>query len=312
MIKSKCITIILAAITGLLSMVAYGQKKITPVDNDPTKPRQPILHYYDKHGEPLDEPVLFLADLDTVKQASPGPVYPLWESVSVGVNFFDGVMMIAGQKHASFDVWAMLSLHNWILPVVELGVGFADNRPEEGNFRYKGKPSFYGKIGANYNFLYKSNPDYQMHIGLRAAYTRFSYDITDITVNSSYWDQSNQFSILGQKAYAFYGEVLAGLKVKLWKNISMGWDARFRFKFKSTKGRNSNPWFIPGYGTSSPLSASFSLIYTIPINKGRKIADLPDDVKQLQGEAPGSSVDTSDQLPERKDPEELPERKETE
>ena len=71
-------------------MVAYGQK-ITPVDNDPTKPRQPILHYYDKHGEPLDEPVLFLADLDTVKQASPGPVYPLWESVSVGVNFFDGV-----------------------------------------------------------------------------------------------------------------------------------------------------------------------------------------------------------------------------
>ena len=45
---------------------ASAQKKITPVDTDPTKPPQPVLHYYDKHGNPLEEPVLFLADLDTV------------------------------------------------------------------------------------------------------------------------------------------------------------------------------------------------------------------------------------------------------
>ncbi|MDE6143612.1 MAG: hypothetical protein K2F94_06015, partial [Muribaculaceae bacterium] len=95
---------------------ANAQKKITPVDDDPTKPRQPVLHYYDKHGNPLEEPVLFIADLDTAKRAGPKPVYPLLHSVSVGANFFDGVMMLAGQKHASFDVWAELSLHNWIQP----------------------------------------------------------------------------------------------------------------------------------------------------------------------------------------------------
>ena len=300
MSKSRHIIIlIIAAVAGFLSLGTYAQKKITPVDNDPTKPRQPVLHYYDKHGEPLEEPVLFLADLDTVKSASPAPVYPLWESVSVGVNFFDGVMMLAGQKHASFDVWGMLSLHNWILPVVEMGIGFADNHPEDGNFRYKGKPSFYGKIGVNYNFLYKSSPDYQMHLGLRAAYTHFSYDITDITINSSYWDQSNHLSILNQKASAFFGEVLAGIKVKIWKNISMGWDARFRFKFKNSNGKNSKPWFIPGYGTSSPLSASFSLIYTIPINRNKKVAELPDDVKLSPAADGPSNNSESEGLPER-------------
>lgn len=254
----------------LTPICVYGQKKITPVDNDPTKPRQPVLHYYDKHGEPLDEPVLFLADLDTVKSAGPKPVYPLLYSASIGFNFFDGIMQLAGQKHASFDLWASVSLHNWFEPVVELGIGYADNKPEDGNFHYKGKPSLYGKIGLNYNFLYKSNPDYQAYIGLRGGFSAFHYDITDITINSSYWNQSNSFSILNQKAHALYGEVLGGIKVKIWREISMGWSFRYRFKFKSTNGPNSTPWFIPGYGTNSPISASFSIIYTLPFDRFRK------------------------------------------
>lgn len=287
----KRIMRIMAMFAIMLSVAfipAMAQKKITPVDNDPTKPRQPVLHYYDKHGNPLDEPVLFLADLDTVKSARPGPTYPLLQSVSIGANFFDAVMMAAGQKHASFDLWAELSLHNWIQPVMELGVGFADSHPEEGNFHYKGKPSFYGKIGVNYNFLYKSNPDYQVHVGLRGGYTSFSYDITDITVNSSYWGQSSKFSITGQKASALYGEVLGGIKVKIWKNISMGWDFRYRFKFKGSDGSNSKPWFIPGYGTTSRIGASFSLIYTIPFkHKEKAVATEP----HPEGENPLQSPD---------------------
>lgn len=275
-----------AAVAAVMASAtaASAQKKITPVDTDPTKPPQPVLHYYDKHGNPLEEPVLFLADLDTVTNVKSGPVYPLLQSASIGVNFFDGVMLLAGQKHASFDVWASLSLHNWFEPVVEFGVGFADNKPEEGNFHYKGKPSFYGKIGLNYNFLYKSNPDYQVYLGLRGGYTSFKYDITDITINSSYWGQSNTFSILNQSAHALYGEVLAGIKVKIWKELSMGWNFRYKFKFNSSNGANSTPWFIPGYGTKSPLSASFSLIYTLPLSKPKVAED--DNAGEYEKEIP--------------------------
>ncbi len=272
-------TVVLPIFVCLLSSFpAIAQKKITPVDNDPTKPRQPVLHYYDKHGNPLDEPVLFLADLDTVTKVKSGPVYPLLHSVSVGANFFDGVMLLVGQKHASFDLWASLSLHNWFEPVVEMGIGFADNHPEDGNFHYKGKPSFYGKIGINYNFLYKSDPAYQVYFGLRGGFTSFRYDITDITINSSYWDQTDKFSIVGQKAHAIYGEVVGGIKVNLWKNLSMGWSARYKIKGKVSKAGNSTPWFIPGYGTT-PLSATFSLIYTIPINSNKKEKEIPESEK---------------------------------
>ena len=107
-----------------------------------------------------------------------------------------------------------------------LGIGIADNRPEEGNFRYKGKPPFYGKVGINYNFLYKSNPDYQVYLGLRGGFSSFRYDITDITINSSYWDQTNRFSLTNQKGHALYGEVLAGIKVKIW-NLGCRWGGTY-------------------------------------------------------------------------------------
>lgn len=298
-------TVVLPIFVCLLSSFpAIAQKKITPVDNDPTKPRQPVLHYYDKHGNPLDEPVLFLADLDTVTKVKSGPVYPLLHSVSVGANFFDGVMLLAGQKHASFDLWASLSLHNWFEPVVEMGIGFADNHPEDGNFHYKGKPSFYGKIGINYNFLYKSDPAYQVYFGLRGGFTSFRYDITDITINSSYWDQTDKFPIVGQKAHAVYGEVVGGIKVNLWKNLSMGWSARYKIKGKVSKGGNSTPWFIPGYGTT-PLSATFSLIYTIPINSNKKEKEIPESEKatlpvgdDVSGDASGVSSPGEIQSPD--------------
>lgn len=264
----KRISFLIVCIILPIAMM-MGQKKITPVDNDPNKPPQPTLHYYDKHGEPLDEPVLFMSELDTVTSAKPRPVYPFLYSASIGFNFFDGILSLFGQKHSSYDLQASVSLHNWIEPAIELGIGFADNKPETSNFHYKSKPSFYGKIGANYNFMYKSNPDYQVYLGLRFGYTSYNYDITDITINSGYWDQSNNFSILNQHASTFYGQALAGVKVKIWKWFSLGWNLRYGFKMKQTIPSNSQPWFIPGYGTGA-LSATFSLIYTLPIHTQKR------------------------------------------
>ena len=258
---------ILAVLFGTSPLLA--QKTITPVDTDPTRPPQPTLHYYDKHGNPLEEPVLFLAETDTVSSARPGPVYPLLYSASVGFNFFDGVMTLFGQKHASYDVSASVSLWNWIEPTVELGLGFANNQPETGNFHYKGKPSFYGKIGFNYNFLYKSNPDYQVYLGLRFGYSDYRYEITDNTISSGYWGQTNVFNITDQHASAFYGQAIGGIKVKIWKWFSMGWSFRYGFKMKASDGTNSTPWFVPGYGTGA-ISATFSLIYTLPIHTQKK------------------------------------------
>lgn len=278
----------------ICSVAGAGAQTINPVENDDEKPRQPTLHFYDKHGEPLEEPVLFLADLDTVTKAKSGPVYPLLNSVSIGVNFFDAVMKLAGQNHQSYDIWADISLHNWFFPVIEAGIGFADSRPDDANFHYKGKASFYAKLGMNYNFLYKSNPDYQVFLGFRAAYAGFKYDVTDITVDVPYWDQTARFDILDQKGHAFYGEVLGGIKVKLYKALSMGWTVRYHFKWNVKQPSNSNVWFIPGYGTTGGLNATFSLVYTIPLSK-KEVKEEPELPDVLPERTVGPGADTPSQ-----------------
>lgn len=264
--REVIIPILLMSVASFMwqPVAAQSRRKVTPVETDEKKPEKPRLHYYDEHGNPLKEPVEFLTELDTVQKPSAGPKYPLLYSASVGVNFFDAVMLAAGQKYAGFDLWANLSLHNWFFPTVEVGVGFADNKPETGNFHYKGKPSVYAKVGLDYNFLYKSNPDYRVFLGVRAGFSSFSYDITDITINSDYWGQSNRFSLTGEKSTAFYGEVLAGVQVRIVKNFSLGWSIRYHTKFHVTKGGNSTPWYIPGYGATAPISFSFSAVYTLP------------------------------------------------
>lgn len=239
--------------------------KATPVDVDDNKP--PVIwHYYDRHGNPLNEPVMFLATLDTVQNVRSGPVFPRYNGMNLGLNFGDAIFMAFGQDYASFDLWANVSLWNWLFPTVECGVGMADSKPANENFRYRVKPSFYAKVGFNYNFIYKSNPDYQVFVGLRAGFSKFSYDITDVTIQNDYWNESQHLQLKGLNSTCFWGEALAGLQVKIVDNFSLGWNVRWHFLFDAKRDGGNKPWFIPGYGGSSPFAMTVSAIWTIPSN----------------------------------------------
>lgn len=255
-------------------------RNVTPVDIDDDY-RAPVMHYYDKHGDPLDEPVLFLAALDTVTKPKSKPKYPLFNGISAGVNFADAIFQAFGQKYGSYDVWADVSLYNWFFPTIEAGVGFADSTPENRNFTYKVKPSLYLKLGLNYNFLYKSNPDYQVFLGLRAAFSSFGWEATGVNIESSYWQDHQRLELTGLHSTAWWGELLAGIKVKIVSHFSLGWNVRWHFPFKITNATPKNlpaglspdalssPWFIPGYGGSSAFTFSLSAIWTIPVKNDK-------------------------------------------
>lgn len=196
--------------------------------------------------------------------------YPKLTSVIVGVNLWDPLMRLFGQSYGGIDFSAELSMWNRFHPIVEIGAGWVSSTPDDMNFTYKGDPALYGKIGMNYNLKYNNSPDYVALLGLRACYTSFSYDITDVSIVNSYWDQTKTIEILNQKSNAIWWEILVSLKVKLWQNISAGWAVRYHFLYKYKSNDNSKPWYIPGYGTrSGNMTGSFSLYYTIPLGKKR-------------------------------------------
>lgn len=252
-----------------ISGVCNAQREVTPVVTDDKKPETPTLHYYDKHGNALKEPVLFLATLDTVAsvKSNAAPLYPRLHALDFGLNFMDAIFVAAGQHYGGADLRASLSMWNWLFPTIELGLGGARYKPSGLNYTYKGNPSPYLKIGADYNFLYKSNPDYRLLVGLRGGFSSFSYSLADVTVSDSYWDNTVNFSIPGQHATAFYGELLAGISVKIINRFSLAWSLRYRFMFHCTDGTRSRPWYIPGFGSrSNKFGATLSLIYTLPLS----------------------------------------------
>lgn len=199
------------------------------------------------------------------------PHYPLLTQLAVGLNFGDALLMAFGQKHMSFDVNVTLNMWNRLQPVVAVGLGRAKVTPDDMNFTYNSKLSPYFKVGANYNFLFKNEPRYNLYAGVRLGYSTFKYDITDVHFNNGYWGENDlSYDLRGLKSSALWGEFLVGLKVGIAGNWALGWEAKYHGLFNYKKSDNGKPWYIPGYGVrTGKWGFGLSLYYTIPLSSDR-------------------------------------------
>lgn len=59
-----------------------------------------------------------------------------------------------------------------------------------------------------------------------------------------------------------------GLKVKIAGPLSLGWNVVYHSILHESAAPYGKPMYIPGYGKrSSAITANFSIIYTLPLNK---------------------------------------------
>lgn len=232
----------------LVALTSVAQRRITPVD--PTARRDTVV---------TTQPDSVVAP-EPEEPKIKGYIYPLFNGLTVNVNILDGVTKLFGQSYGNYEIAAELDLHNRFFPVWEIGLGYADNTPEELNFTYRTKPSLYNRIGMNYNFGYNKEEMSFFYIGVRYGFSVFTYDIDNITMESSYWEETEQLNMTGQKSWAHWGELLGGLRVQVYKNFYMGWTVRYRMMFGYKKNTDSQPWFIPGFG---PEGSPFGFTYTV-------------------------------------------------
>lgn len=258
-----------------------AQRRVTPVDpgtgttGTAVKPaevnsRANVVEQHDASGN-----VVFVDTVtgkewvdSTAIAPSKKMIYPLLQSVSVGVDIWDPVMRILGQHYGLIGFWGELSLHNRYKAIVEVGLGSCDDTPDGSNFTYKSKMAPFFKIGAGYNIFYNSNPDYQFNIGLRYGFSAFSYEVTNVTVDEGYWNDPSHFNIPSQSTSAGYFEFVAGVKVKIAGPISLGWNVKYHTILHEGKAPLGEPMYIPGYGKrGGSITGSFSVIYTLGLNK---------------------------------------------
>lgn len=196
--------------------------------------------------------------------------YPLIMDATVGVDIWNPAMRAFGQKHGLIGFWADVNLHNRYFPTFEFGLGQAKNTPAGMNFSYSSPMSVYFKIGADYNFLYNSNPAYKWFVGVRYGFSPFKWSLPEVNPAPGYWGDTPAFSLPDQNVTAGWFEFQLGLRVKLWKNLSAGWKLIYHTILHETKNVHGDPWYIPGYGTrGGAITGSFSLSYTLPL-RGRE------------------------------------------
>lgn len=200
--------------------------------------------------------------------------YDLLQGVDVGVNVWDPVMRLFGQKHGLIGFNAAVNLHNRYFPAFEAGLGRASLLSEKPVFRYKSPVAPYFKIGCDYNFLYNSTQDYKWFVGLRYGFSAFKWTVDDVYPADNYWGDVPPLAIPSQNATAGWIEFNLGLSVRLWRNISAGWRIIFHSLVHQTANEHGKPWYTPGYGTSGIISGSFSFTYHIPLRGKTHAADI--------------------------------------
>lgn len=292
--RRRCLLPLLALLAVMIVAPAIAQRRVTPVNTPATRTQS----RNDKEGDSAralerrrlrsrpvsDEPGNYLM-LDTLTGVqwfdstmlpkAPPMKHPLLHAVNVSVNLWDPVMRIFGQHHGLIGFAANVSLHNRYLPTFEFGLGTARNKPSDMNFTYRSPIAPFFKLGADYNFLYNSSPDYQFFAGVRYGFSAFKFHVDDCTAPDNYWGETGSFSIPSASVTAGWLEVGLGLKVKLWGPISAGWGLRYHTILHQSHPSSGDAWYIPGYGTaSSSLSGVFNITYTIPLcSRNAAVAD---------------------------------------
>lgn len=205
---------------------------------------------------------------------------PFFNGLSIGVDLFGPGAYLLGSEEFSSEVSLKVNLKNKYIPAIEFGMGGADTWNETG-IHYKSKSAPYFRIGMDYNTMSKKkNKKNFLYVGFRYAFTSFNYNVASLPQNDPIWkDQINNpplqdeiwggsipFQQTGIKGSMQWLEVLAGVKINIYKNLNMGWALRVKHKLSASSNDFGNLWYVPGFGkyATTNLGITYSIIYQLP------------------------------------------------
>ncbi len=192
------------------------------------------------------------ADTDAVARKQDGTrIYgdsALYQGMSLKVDLGNTLLELglSKAKIQSYEIAMNWRLKRRFFPTLELG--YARGERSTGGVNYNGQGGF-ARVGLDFNGL-KKHPDNPnaLLVGLRIGTSVQQYDLTGVTLNSTYWGEKKA-DYLKQLGTDCWGEVVAGCQVQVWEGLQMGWYLRFKILFTRTaKDNHVLPYYLPGYG----------------------------------------------------------------
>lgn len=177
----------------------------------------------------------------------------------------DVISIIKSQRQENFNGWevnADVDFHRYLLSV-DYGTWARTFDGDSASYENDGK---YWRAGVDVNFLKNDADRNVFFIGMR--YGRATYnEAMSLIVEDSVWgvlDRSYENSDLTARWF----ELTAGLKVKIWKFLWLGYTARMKFGLNHDKGNEMLSHDVPGYGRTDKdtyWGFNYQVMVRIPI-----------------------------------------------
>ena len=129
----------------------------------------------------------------------------------------------------------------------------------------------YWRLGADVNLL-KKDPDRNMlFFGLR--YARSSATEQIIYNGTDPYFGNVQYQITNSAVVGSWGEMVAGLRIKVWKEFWMGFTSRLKFGLAVRGAKELSPYYTPGYGVIGDgitWGFNYQVFWRIPFDRQKK------------------------------------------
>lgn len=188
-----------------------------------------------------------------------------FRALSVHADIFSPIMGIITNKDIkTFELQTDINLYDKFFPTIEAGFGSISTALKNGQTYNSSSPFF--RIGINYNLLNNATVDGTPKVihsypflGLRYGFGAFNYKMNNIPLNDGYWGIDKRYDFESNGVYGGWFEIVGGIRVDIYRGITMGWSVRLKTAFHSPD--KAKLWWTPGYGFTS--SGQFSFNYTV-------------------------------------------------
>lgn len=183
---------------------------------------------------------------------------PFINGIAVHTDVWGAIQRHTGD-HGQYDIGLRLNIKDRYFPVVEAGMGYADQKEaynEESWFKTSA-PFF--RVGCDYNILRNKHDIYKLFGGLRYGFSSFDYDASVGIVSGEGEEKTVTYEEHdGLQATYHWMEVIFGTDAKVWGPLHLGWDVRYKKKLQNKHDDIAAPWYIPGFGGDKDAGFSFN------------------------------------------------------
>jgi len=173
----------------------------------------------------------------------------IYQGINLKLDLFNTIYYISKYKGKmqTYEMAMNIRLKQRFFPTLELGYAFGEMGPDKAIWDGQGG---WANVGLDINGLKKSaNTQNGLLVGVRVGTAVQKYDLRDVPVDDSYWQENLSTNFTDRWWTDCWGEVVAGCQVQVYGPLMMGWFIRLKVLFtRKNNTMDPVPYYVPGFG----------------------------------------------------------------